>query len=240
MTWVKIEDRFPWHRKVRGLTDAAFRLHLSAMCWCTEHLTDGAISASELHLVSDVRAPGKAAEQLVAVGLWDVTADGWEIHDYLEFNYSKEIVLARRQADADRKKRGRSNRSPGGHLPDVQADSTMDSARTDPTRPDPTQESPSDSPAAPDGFAEFWAVYPRRVGRGQAIRAFRAALKKTDADKLVAAATSYATSVRGTDEKFIPHASTWLNGERWADERPQLRAVNDDSWYPGKGGSWDV
>lgn len=96
------------------------------------------------------------------------------------------------------------------------------------------------APPVPDRFPDFWSVYPRRVGRGQALKAWKTALKKTGADAIIVAATAFAASSRGTDQKFIPHPSSWLNGERWADEPPKLRAVGDDAWYPGKGGSWDV
>jgi hypothetical protein len=31
------------------------------------------------------------------------------------------------------------------------------------------------------------------------------------------------TAAAGTETQFIPHASTWLNGERWADTPPKPR-----------------
>jgi hypothetical protein len=65
----------------------------------------------------------------------------------------------------------------------------------------------------------FWDIWPRKVGKGQARSAWRAAVKKTDPGDIIAAAEAYADNVRdfGTETRFIPHASTWLNGERWAD-----------------------
>lgn len=102
-----MEDRFPWHRKVRGLTDAAFRLHVSGICWSTEHLTDGKIPTADLPLVSDVKKPAKVVEELEARGVWDVLPDGWEIHDYLTYNLTAEQVRAEREAAASRQKRAR-------------------------------------------------------------------------------------------------------------------------------------
>lgn len=143
MTWAKFEDRFPWNRKVRGLTDSAFRLHVSAICWSCEHLTDGKVETDDLPLVSDVRRPERALTELVRRGLWDVIEVGWSIHDFLEFNESREVILARREADAERKRRGRENRkgsgSPPGVPSDVQPDSPMDSGRTEPNRTEPTK-----------------------------------------------------------------------------------------------------
>lgn len=70
-------------------------------------------------------------------------------------------------------------------------------------------------------FEEFWQVYPRKVGKGQARLAFKTALRKATKDELVSAASAYAESVRSTEQNFIPHASTWLNGERWLDQTTQ-------------------
>lgn len=81
--------------------------------------------------------------------------------------------------------------------------------------------------AQPDGFAEFWAAYPRKVGRGQAERAFRTATKATDPGTIIAALRTYPFDL--ARPQFIPHASTWLNGKRWLDQidtrDPVLAAV---------------
>lgn len=105
MTWARLEDRFPWHRKVRPLSDAAFRLHVSGICWATEHGTNGKVLTEELALVSDVRQPAKAVSELEKRGLWDVLPDGWEIHDYLAYNPSAEKVRADREARHEAKVR---------------------------------------------------------------------------------------------------------------------------------------
>lgn len=73
--------------------------------------------------------------------------------------------------------------------------------------------------AAPDdGFDQFWAVYPRKVSKGQARRAWNAAAKKAAPAEIVNAVESFGSRVANSDPKFIPHPATWLNGERWSDE----------------------
>lgn len=154
MTWVRFEDRFPWHRKVRGLSDAAFRLHVSAVCWCCEHLTDGVVPTADLPLVSDVKRPEKAVAELVQRGSWDVTSTGWSIHDFLVYNESREVVLARREADAERKRKWRNGGSPGGVRPDGQVDSTLESAHTVPSRPVPSPLPPTEVVAGKPAAAQ--------------------------------------------------------------------------------------
>lgn len=72
-----------------------------------------------------------------------------------------------------------------------------------------------------DGEFECWyAKYPRHVGRGQALKAYKTARQKASAEALSLAAEHFAATVFGTDEKFIPHPATWLNAERWLDQTP--------------------
>jgi len=67
-------------------------------------------------------------------------------------------------------------------------------------------------------FEEWWIHYPRKVSKGQARKAYKTALKKTDHDTLIAAVKAFSASVAETEAQFIAHGSTWLNGERWLDE----------------------
>lgn len=69
-------------------------------------------------------------------------------------------------------------------------------------------------------FLAFWQAYPRRIGKGDARAAFTKAATRNDPNLIVQAALAYAQHVleTGTEQKFIPHASTWLNGERWEDD----------------------
>lgn len=72
--------------------------------------------------------------------------------------------------------------------------------------------------AADGEFETWWSIYPRKVGKGQARKAYTSALKKASTDELSAAATAYAEKVATTEPRFIAHPATWLNGERWTDE----------------------
>lgn len=104
MTWVKLDDRFPSHRKVALLSDRSFRLYVSALCWSSENLTEGRILARELSVVARVRGVKAAARELEEAGLWDRVDGGWEIHDYSEYQRDREQVLSERAANAARQK----------------------------------------------------------------------------------------------------------------------------------------
>jgi hypothetical protein len=67
-------------------------------------------------------------------------------------------------------------------------------------------------------FVDWYSGYPRKIGKGQALKAFKAARKKTDLATLKAGLARYAAEVAGKDQGFIAHPATWLNGERWLDD----------------------
>lgn len=87
---------------------------------------------------------------------------------------------------------------------------------------------PTSSAGAAGGkpFDQFWAVYPRRVGKADAQRAWTKI--KPDAELVDNILTAIAAQIEGHDWKreggeYIPHPATWLNGGRWLDEvRPYV------------------
>ncbi len=94
---LKFDDQFPISRKVSGLSDAAFRLHVEAIFWCDRNLTDGFIRAEDLGIVSRFRRPEQYVAECVARGVWDVVDVGWLIHDYLDWQDSREKKLAKKE-----------------------------------------------------------------------------------------------------------------------------------------------
>lgn len=72
-------------------------------------------------------------------------------------------------------------------------------------------------------FYSFWANYPRKIGKGQALKAFRAALKRENIKEIAAGFGAFLESCKGKDPQYIPHAATWLNGDRWTDDYKQER-----------------
>lgn len=67
-------------------------------------------------------------------------------------------------------------------------------------------------------FGGWWAAYPRKVAKGSAVKAYAKALRKAPADALQLAVEHFGRSMVGKDPDYIPHAATWLNGERWLDD----------------------
>jgi hypothetical protein len=67
-------------------------------------------------------------------------------------------------------------------------------------------------------FDALWVKYPRKMGKHDALRCFKAQVKTPqDYQSIIKALDNFLKSdvVRG-DQKFIPHGSTWFNN-RWRD-----------------------
>jgi hypothetical protein len=93
MSWVRLDDQFPDHPKVAGLSNEAFCLHVTAMCWTAKQQTDGKLPSRLLtRLAWRCQDPATAAAELIEAGVWDKTPEGWEIHDFLVYNPTKEQV----------------------------------------------------------------------------------------------------------------------------------------------------
>jgi hypothetical protein len=97
VTYLKIDDNLADHPKIVGLSDGAFRLYVAGLCYSQRHLTDGILPLSQVpKLTPNYRK--RHVDELTARLLWaPVAGHGWyEIHDYLQWNDSRETVAKRR------------------------------------------------------------------------------------------------------------------------------------------------
>lgn len=90
--------------------------------------------------------------------------------------------------------------------------------RTDLTRTDNKDRSTSN----PDlGFEQFWTAYPRKTNKGFARTVFGKIKPNEEMlKKMISSIDRQKRSDQWKDPKYIPHPSSWLNGERWEDEEP--------------------
>jgi hypothetical protein len=84
----------------------------------------------------------------------------------------------------------------------------------------------------PPGFREFWTGYPRRVARAEAVKSYLQAVKRDGPDVIATGAATWANhwQAEGTEQRYIPHPTTWLNQSRYLDEPPASRAGEPKSW----------
>lgn len=140
MTWVKLDDQFAFHPKVLAAGPEAAWLYVAGLCWCSQHLTDGAIPKAAVPTLAAVKRP--SADRLVAAGLWVDHGDSFEVHDYLQFQPSKAKVEAEREAARKRQEKFRRARGGSNAVTD---DVTSHSPTPDPS-PDVGSTTDDDSP----------------------------------------------------------------------------------------------
>lgn len=79
----------------------------------------------------------------------------------------------------------------------------------------------SEGTTPPSDFDRFWQAYPRKVGKGAALTAWKKA--KPTAATVVAILEAVENQKHSrqwldSDGRFIPNPATWLNQARWQDE----------------------
>ncbi len=133
--WLRIDENAMDHPKFIALSANAWRLWCEGCAYCQKHLTDGVIgllalkgfryySAPALKLLLIALVPGKGP-------CWHQEADGTiHVHDYLDYNDSREEVLKAREDARERKKRFASrNASGNASVPDSE-NAFLESERT--------------------------------------------------------------------------------------------------------------
>jgi hypothetical protein len=152
MTWTKLADGLPRHPKIVGLSDAAFRLHIYALCYASEQLTDGEIPAVSVPILAPKRAK-KLTEELVLAGVWHdenhacsycppIVRGRYYLHGYLDYNQSAEEVEAARAQRSDKARRAA--RARWDHDKPDAPDDAPSMLGAD------AQQMPHDAPARPD------------------------------------------------------------------------------------------
>jgi hypothetical protein len=88
-------------------------------------------------------------------------------------------------------------------------------------------------PTLAEEFAAFWVLYPRRVSRQDAMKAYQRARVVATAEEITAGVTAFLAHLP-EEMRYVPYAASWLNAGRWQDEYdaplPVKRAA-DAGWF---------
>lgn len=112
MSWIKLDDALPDHRKFEGLSDKAFRLYVYGLCLCGRKLTDGNLSETDVRvLFAQTGGKPRHVRELEDAGLWIRTNGHMVVNGYLEYNPSAEKVMHDREEAKARMRELRAARS---------------------------------------------------------------------------------------------------------------------------------
>lgn len=193
-------DKCPHRVRVVGALHAVW-------CLFDQHSTDGRLRGYTLEMVDEVIGWPGFAQAMADVGWLAADAEGI---DMPEFERHNGAPAKRRAQEADRKRSVRNTSA-----------SDADKKRT-------REEKRIVNPIAPfaEAFNRFWRIYPRKVAKQSALKAWtKIQLTEQLVEIILAALERHLKSAQWLrdDGKFIPHPATWLNGRRWEDEPPPPR-----------------
>ena len=202
MTWIKLDDTLPNNPKILPLGDKAFRLYIEGLCYANQYLTDGFLAQAVINRLDS----GNAYQELLDAGLWIAVEGGAQIHDYCEHQTSRKIVEEKREQVRNRVTRYREKSNAHVTIPETETETETETDKR-------------------HLFDEFWKIYPLKVGKGAALKAFLKAIRTTDADLILKGAQRYKLDPNRS-QAYTAHASTWLNAQRWLDEALPTRNLS--------------
>lgn len=204
MQWFRFYSEAVNDPKVQSLSGDLFKAWVNILCLAAQQ--DGRLITTDLpfQLRSDSVTVEHVTSALIDAGL--LVSKGKYLHPH---NWDKRQFKS--DTSRERTKRYR----------DRQRDVTVTP---------PEQNRTEQKQIAPIGFDNFWAAYPRKIGKLKAKASYIKALRLTTEETIMKALVSWLPSVKGTEEKYIPHPTTWLNQGRWDDEAP---VEDNDQVYRG-------
>lgn len=126
MAWVRLDDHFAQHPKIKMAGPLGLAMQVAALCYCNQYLTDGylpdAAIPSLLHLDgismngwrnelvggADDATWELIVDDLLIAKLWRKVDGGYRIHDYKDYQPSRKDVLADRENARKRQQNHRS------------------------------------------------------------------------------------------------------------------------------------
>jgi len=93
------------------------------------------------------------------------------------------------------------------------------------------RKTPSRVSVVNESFETFWKAYPRKVGKPNALKAWKSKKLNESIDIILASLERWKASRDWTKDggQFIPHPATWLNREGWNDEVKASLYQDDDN-----------
>jgi hypothetical protein len=223
VTFFRVSDCFWSSPKTVLLSDAAVALWVRAGSYCGQHLTDGHVPRGIIRLFQSADA---VAKELVAAGLWVEVDEGFQFHDWTDYNRDSSAVKRDRELSRERQRKWAARKRESNAVSDeLLTEEERESNVVDGGGMERNGKERKDSLEKKETeFDVFWKTYPRKVGKQAALKAWKAAVRLTDGDTIIAGARRLRDDPN-REQQFTPHPATWLNQGRWDDEPLPARAV---------------
>jgi hypothetical protein len=163
MPWVKFSDDWYDDGKLAGAAPHVLAMWAVGLTWSARTLTDGIVPVGTMRTLIDLYDtydakgetvhPDAVAAELVDRGLWEPVPGGYSILNYGKYQPSRDEVLARREADAARKR-------PSGFRAESELESSEESGPSRlPVPDDPSSVVVDELGTCPQVPDEVWTLY---------------------------------------------------------------------------------
>ena len=152
---------------------------------------------------------GKAVSALILTNWIDINDNGLYIHDWQEWQkqWYRAIETRERNTQNKRKERERAKLA-------KESGKYYDKNSKVPQEADSSEQKLPNQDLYSTEFEEFWSLYPRKLGKGEAYKKYQARLKDGwSPSELKTAAKAYFNECvrKKTDKEYIKHAKTFLS-----------------------------
>lgn len=215
--WIKMRCELQTHPKIVRILSATKSDKFRAIgglhaVWSVfdAHSVDGVLFGYTPDTLDHVIGWDGFAKAMIAVG-W-LLYDGAETLSLPEFDEHNGKSAKRRAEDQKRKRNGRKH--------DDSPEDVRDESGQDADKKRTREEKRRDKENIQKKFDAFWDAYPRKDSKAASLKAFsKIAPDEQLYEQILAGVRRAETSEQWRKDggAFIPHASTWLNQQRWED-----------------------
>ena len=162
----------------------------------------------------------EAVEAMIRTEWIECREDGLYIHDWEEWQGNWYDAVERKQRDKERKRRKRAEKreqelekeKQKKIEKEIKEESTKETKDTKEIKE--VKETPKKEKGYSSTFEDFWSVYPRKIGKGDAYKKYNARIKDGwSPDELKEAAQNYAEQceIEHTEKQYIKYGKSFLS-----------------------------
>lgn len=216
--WWRAHDESVDDPKLQLLPDAIFRAWFNINCLVS---ANGGTIPPLAHVAFKLRVTeakaAKLIEALRAAGLIDALPDGQlQPHNWNGRQFKSDVTDPT-NAERQQRYRERQRNGPNTVTPTVTDTVTVTPTREQITDTETERERKNARARASPAFDQFWEIYPHKVGKRAAYKAFETAMKSgaVTLERMLDGLRAY---VKKTDDRPWCNPATWLNQGRWDDQ----------------------
>jgi len=214
LEYFRVQSNIAFDNDLEHVSDAAFRTFIELIGIAAHDLSDGQVANDRVMKLCNTADVSSALHELNDAKYIRWNTDEVVIKEFTNYQRSRQETLDLRGKNRDRVRAYRTMSKT------LHTDYTREQSKSKTKSKSKSNKSKKTPPMVPPlgDFNAWYKLYPRKVARAAAERAWAKAVKKVEAEKIVAGLEHQLSALKAKDKEYIPHPATWLNQERWDDE----------------------